>query len=68
MIATFLSLFSALTLDAPRITRQLGRSASSSEEYNRCTWEAGILHKEDVLIDQDRLPLQLEYLPLIDEL
>ena len=68
IIATFLSLFSALTLDAPRITRQLGSSASSSEEYNRCTWEAGILHKENVLIDQDRLPLQLEYLPLVDEL
>ena len=68
IIATFLSLFSALTLDAPQISRQLDSSACSSEECNRCTWKDGILHREDVLIDQDRLPLQLEYLPLIDEL
>ena len=69
IIATFLSLFSALTLDAPQISRQLDSSASSSEECNRCTWKDGILHshREDMLIDQDRLPLQLEYLPLLDE-
>ena len=62
IIATFLSLFSALTLDAPQISRQLPSSASSLEEYNRCSWEDRI-HSEDVSFDQDRSLLPVEYLP-----
>ena len=62
IIATFLSLFSALTLDAPQISRQLPSSASSLEEYNRCSWEDRI-HGEDVSFDQDRSLLPVEYLP-----
>ena len=62
IIATFLSLFSALTLDAPQISRQLPSSASSLEEYNRCSWEDRI-HGEDVSFDQDGSLLPVEYLP-----
>ena len=62
IIATFLSLFSALTLDAPQISRQLPSSVSSLEEYNRCSWEDRI-HGEDVSFDQDRSLLPVEYLP-----
>ena len=62
IITTFLSLFSALTLDAPRISTQLESSASSPEECNHCSWEDGI-HGEDMMFEPHRLLLQVEYKP-----
>ena len=62
IITTFLSLFSALTLDAPQISIQLESSASSPEECNPCSWEDGI-HGEDMMFEPDRLLLQVEYKP-----
>ena len=62
IITTFLSLFSALTLDAPQISIQLERSASSPEECNHCSWEDGI-NGDDMMFEPDRLLLQVEYKP-----
>ena len=62
IITTFLSLFSALTLDAPQVSIQLETSASSPEECNHCSWEDGI-YGDDTMFEPDRLLLQVEYKP-----
>ena len=54
IITTFLSLFSALTLDKANISIQLNRNACSSEECN-------LIHGEDVMFEQHSLPVQVEY-------
>ncbi len=45
IIACFLSFFSALTLDAPQLSREMNHNASSSEEITHYTWEDKI-HKD----------------------
>ena len=60
IITTFLSLFSALTSDTPKISIQLNSNPCSSEECN-------LIHGEDVMFEQDSLPLQVEYFGLRNE-
>ena len=52
MIATFLSLFSALTLDTPRISREL--SVNHSDQPTWLTWQNKI-HREYSSIDSSRI-------------
>ena len=52
IIATFLSLFSALTLDTPRISREL--SVNHSEQPTWLTWQNKI-HREYSSIDSSRI-------------
>ncbi len=54
IIACFLSLFSALTLDAPQLSR-MNHNASSPEEITSYTWEEKI-HREYVSFQEDNLP------------
>ena len=63
IIACFLSLFSALTLDVPRISRELQHQGSLPEEYNRCSWENQI-HTEYASLGEENLSTETEYLPL----
>ncbi len=55
IIACFLSLFSALTLDAPQLSREMNHNASVTEEITRYTWEDKI-HREYVWFHEDNLP------------
>ncbi len=55
IIACFLSLFSALTLEAPQLSREMNHNASASEEITRYTWEDKI-HREYVSFQEDNLP------------
>ncbi len=56
IIACFLSFFSALTLDAPQLSREMNHNASSSEEITHYTWEDKI-HEEYVSsVQEDNLP------------
>ncbi|CAB3983258.1 Hypothetical predicted protein [Paramuricea clavata] len=67
IIACFLSLFSGLTLDAPRLSRELNDSTSPSNQRTRYTWEDTI-HKEYVSFEEDNLPSETEYVQLGYEL
>ena len=55
IIACFLSLFSALTLDTPQLSREMNHNASVSEEITRYTWKDKI-HREYVSFQEDNLP------------
>ena len=65
IISCFLSLFSALTLDAPRISRELQDHGSSPEESNRYFWEDQI-DREYASFEQENLPSS-EYVALEQE-
>ncbi|CAB4031275.1 Hypothetical predicted protein [Paramuricea clavata] len=68
IIACFLSLFSALTLDAPRLSRrEMNDSTSPSEQRTHNTWEDKI-HREYVSFEEDNLPSETEYVQLGYEL
>jgi hypothetical protein len=67
IISSFLSLFSALTLDAPRLSRELNDNTSPSERRTRYTWEDKI-HQEYVSFEEDNLPSETEYVQLGYEL
>jgi hypothetical protein len=67
IISCFLSLFSALTLDPPRLSRELNDNTSPSERRTRYTWEDKI-HKEYVSFEEDNLPSETEYVQLGYEL
>ncbi|CAB3983267.1 Hypothetical predicted protein [Paramuricea clavata] len=68
IIASFLSLFSALTLDPPRLSRrEMNDNTSASEQRTRYTWEDKI-HKEYVSFEEDNLPSEKEYVQLGHEL
>ncbi|CAB3983261.1 Hypothetical predicted protein [Paramuricea clavata] len=68
IIACFLSLFSALTLDAPRLSRrEMNDSTSPSEQRTHNTWEDKI-HKEYVSFEEDNPPSETEYVQLGYEL
>ena len=54
IIACFLSLFSALTLDTPQLSREMSHNASPSEEIASYTWEDKI-HREYVSFQEDNL-------------
>ncbi len=55
IIACFLSLFSALTLDTPQLSR-MNHNASPPEEITSYTWEDKI-HREYVLFQEDNSPI-----------
>jgi hypothetical protein len=66
IIACFLSLFSALTLDAPQLSREMNDNSSSSEQCIRYTWEDKI-HREYVSFEEEKLenlPSETEYVQL----
>ncbi|CAB3983265.1 Hypothetical predicted protein [Paramuricea clavata] len=67
IIACFLSLFSALTLDAPRLSRELNDNTSPSEQRTRYTCE-DIIHREYVSFEEDNQPSETEYVQLGYEL
>ena len=67
IIASFLSLFSALTLDAPRLSREMNNNTSPSEQCTRYTWEDTI-HREYVSFEEDNLPSETQYVQLGYEL
>ena len=52
IIASFLSLFSALTLDAPRLSSEMNDNTSLSEHSTRCTWEDRI-HREYISFEEE---------------
>jgi hypothetical protein len=60
VIACFLSLFSALTLDAPRLSSEMNDNTSLSEHSTRCIWEDRI-HREYVSFEEENLPPETEY-------
>jgi hypothetical protein len=59
IIACFLSLFSALTLDAPRLSRKMNDNASPSDQCTRYTWEQNN-HREYVSFEEENLPSETE--------
>jgi hypothetical protein len=64
IIACFLSLFSALTLDAPRLSRrEMNDTTRPSEQRTRYTWEDTI-HTEYVWFEEDNLPSETQYVQL----
>ncbi len=67
IIASFLSLFSALTMDAPRISREMNDNARTSDHATRYTWNIGI-HREYASFEQENFPSSTEYVPLGNEL
>ena len=67
IIAGFLSLFSALTLDAPQLSREMNDNASLSEQRTRYTWVDSI-HTEYVSFEEENLPSQTDYVQLGYEL
>ncbi|CAB3983264.1 Hypothetical predicted protein [Paramuricea clavata] len=67
IIACFLSLFSALTLNAPRLSRELNDNASPLNQRTRYTWEDKI-HEEYVSFEEDNIPSETEYVQLGYEL
>ncbi|CAB4001333.1 Hypothetical predicted protein [Paramuricea clavata] len=67
IIACFLSLFSAMTLDAPQPFREVNDNASPSEQRIRYTWEDKI-HREYVSFEEENLPSETEYVQLGYEL
>ena len=67
IIACFLSLFSAFTLDAPRLSREMNNNTSPSEQCTRYTWEDKI-HREYVSFEEDNLPSETQYVQLGYEL
>ena len=68
IISCFLSLFSALTLDPPRLSRrEMNDNTSPSEQRTRYTWEDKI-HKEYVSFEEDNPPSETEYVQLGYEL
>ena len=68
IIACFLSLFSALTLDAPRLSRrEMNDNTSPSNRQTRYTWEDKI-HREYVSFEEDNPPSETEYVQLGNEL
>ncbi|CAB3985935.1 Hypothetical predicted protein [Paramuricea clavata] len=67
IIACFLSLFSALTLDAPRLSREMDDNTSLSEQCTRYTWEDKI-HREYVAFAEENLQSETEYVQLGYEL
>ena len=68
IIGCFLSLFSALTLDPPRISRrEMNDNTSPSEQRTHYTWEDKI-HREYVSFEEDNQPSKTEYVQLGYEL
>jgi hypothetical protein len=67
IIACFLSLFSVLTLNAPRLSRELNDNTSPSNQRTRYTWNDKI-HEEYVSFEEDNLPSETEYVQLGYEL
>ena len=67
IIACFLSLFSAMTLDAPQPSREVNDNASPSEQRRRYTWDDKI-HREYVSFEEDNPPSETEYVQLGYEL
>jgi hypothetical protein len=64
IIACFLSLFSALTLDTPQLSREMNDNSSSSEQCIRYTWEDKI-HREYVSFEEENyLPSETQYVQL----
>ncbi|CAB3989290.1 Hypothetical predicted protein [Paramuricea clavata] len=61
IIACFLSLFSALTLDAPRVSRRQTNDTTSSTRED-------MIHREYVSFDEDNLPSETEYVQIGYEL
>ena len=59
IIACLLSLFSALTLDAPRLSRNMNDNASPSDQCTRYTWEQKN-HREYVSFEEENLPSETE--------
>ncbi|CAB4030780.1 Hypothetical predicted protein, partial [Paramuricea clavata] len=59
IIACFLSLFSALTLDAPRLSRKMNDNASPSDQCTHSTWEQTI-YREYVSFEEENLPSETE--------
>ncbi|CAB4001331.1 Hypothetical predicted protein [Paramuricea clavata] len=68
IIACFLSLFSALTLDAPRLSRrEMNDNERPSEQCARYTWGDNI-HGEYVSFKEDNLPSETEIVQIGYEL
>jgi hypothetical protein len=65
IISTFLSLFSALTLDAPRISREM--SVNHNDQSRWYTWQEKI-HREYASFEQENYPSRVEYVQLGYEL
>jgi hypothetical protein len=66
MIATFLSLFSALTMDAPRISREMSNNVTTSDKGTPYTWDVNI-HREYASFEQEKFPSITEYVQLGSE-
>ena len=67
IITCFTSLFSAVFLDAPRVSREMNHNASLSDQNTGFTWEENI-HREYVSSEPDNLPSRDGYVQLGDEL